>query len=112
LNDTFVTALRECGFDVTEIEAAHEAEVKKFKVDLAAGRIPDDWRDPLIPEQHGRIWSQDLGRYFSKQEILERFGEGTYISPIDQILDEVGVPPVSAETQRARNLARIRAKSS
>lgn len=100
LHEVFIGALRECGFDdVTEIEAAHRAEVGKFKADLAAGHIPDDWRDPLVPEQHGRVWSQELRRYYSKQEIIEKFGDGTYISPVDEVLDEAGVMPVAWENR-------------
>ena len=87
LHDVFIAALRECGFDTAKLEAKHQAEVKQFKTDLAGGHIPDDWRDPLIPEEHGRVWSRELSRYYSKQEIIERFGEGTYISPIDEVLD-------------------------
>ncbi len=91
LHDVFIAALRECGFDVTEIEAAHQAEVKKFKEDLAGGHIPDHWSDPYVPEQHGRIWSRELNRYYSKKEIIEKFGESAVVSTIDHILDEGGV---------------------
>src|SRR5262249_46006627 len=55
LHDVFIAALRECGFDVTQLEASHRAEVEKFKSDLAGGHIPDDWRDPLTSENHGRV---------------------------------------------------------
>ena len=93
LHEIFIAALRECGLDVTQLEAAHEAEKKQFKEDLAEGHIPDDWRDPLVPEKHGRVWSQELRRYYSKKEIIEKFGDGAYISPVDEVLAEAGVMP-------------------
>lgn len=99
LHDVFVSALRECGFDVADIEAAHRVQREKFQADLKAGHIPDHWSDPYVSEQHGRIWSRELSRYYSKKEIIEKFGDGTYISPVDEVLDEAGVMPVAWENR-------------
>lgn len=93
LHEVFILTLQECGFDVKQLEASRQAEVEKFKSDLAAGHIPDDWRDPLVPETHGRVWNSEARRYYSKKEIIEKFGAGTYISPIDQTLAEAGIMP-------------------
>jgi hypothetical protein len=105
LHEAFIDAMRECGEDVTALEATHRAQREKFKTDLAAGHIPDHWSDPYVPEQHGRIWSRDLKRYLSKQEIIEKFGESAVVSPIDHVLDEAGVAPASWENAASQGFS-------
>jgi hypothetical protein len=92
---TIIEAMRACGADVSGAEKAHKAEIEKFKVDLAAGRIPDDWADTVQAENKCRVWSQDLGRYYTRDEIISKFGSGAHISPIDQILAEENLIPAS-----------------
>ena len=69
-------------------EALHARE-KKFNEDLKAGRIPDTWAETFRPENDKRVWSQELGRYMTKAEIIAKWGPSAQISPIDEILDEV-----------------------
>ena len=91
IQEVCLAAARVCGVDTTEAEGKLAEDIAKFKEKLAAGRVPDHWFDPLEPENKCRVWSQDLGRYYTRKEIVERFGEGGQVSPIDRILEEEGV---------------------
>ena len=99
LHEVCLAAAKVCGVDTTEAEGKLKADIEKFKEELAAGHVPDFWFDPYEPENNRRVWSQELGRYYSKAEIIAKFGEGGQWSPIDEILDDAGVMPVACENR-------------
>jgi hypothetical protein len=76
------------GVDTRKSERDLAARHKKLDADIAAGRIPDHWIDAHLPPNNRRVWSPELNRYFTKQEIIKKFGEVAQFSPIDEILEE------------------------
>jgi hypothetical protein len=46
---------------------------KKLEADIKAGRIPDQWTDAVLPQNHRRVWSNELGRYYTKAEITKKW---------------------------------------
>ena len=87
-----IAAMRDCGFpekETEERERANIAREKQLQEDIKAGRVPENWAETIRPENDRRVWSQELGRYYTKKEIIAKFGPGAQISPIDEILDEV-----------------------
>ena len=99
IHEVCLAAAKVCGVDTTEAEGKLKEDVEKFKEELAAGRVPDFWFDAYETENKCRVWSQEFSRYYSKKEIIEKFGDGTYISPVDEVLDEAGVMPVAWENR-------------
>ena len=79
---------RTCGADTSKEEKELEAAERQFAKDLKAGAVPVYFWETVRPENHCRVWSQELNRYYTKAEIIAKFGAGTPISPIDDILAE------------------------
>jgi hypothetical protein len=84
-----IEAAKLTGADVSAREADWIERQRKLLKDIAEGRVPYHWFDRFRPENHARVWSIELGRYYSKKEIIAKFGRSGTISPIDEILDEV-----------------------
>jgi hypothetical protein len=77
-----------CGLDTSEGEKELAAAERQFAQDLKNGAVPEYFWETVRPENHCRIWSQELNRYYTKAEIIAKFGPHTQISPIDEILAE------------------------
>lgn len=88
LQDSVLQTGKLLGIKTGEHEKELAAAKKTFEADLAAGKTPYHWADMFRPENEGRIWSVELGRYYTKAEIIAKFGPNTKISPIDKILAE------------------------
>jgi hypothetical protein len=74
--------------DIRQREEDLAVRQKQLEKDITAGRIPDHWADVVTPENNKRVWSNELGRYYTRKEIIAKFGPGTPISPIDEFLEE------------------------
>jgi hypothetical protein len=88
LEQASITVAKLLGADTRRSEQDLSNRRKKLAADVAAGRIPDHWFDAHMPENSRRVWSLELGRYYTKKEIIAKFGPGAQISPIDEILAE------------------------
>jgi len=86
-----VDAMRRAGISVSQIKPrlkALEAKERQSRKEIKLGKYPDDWFETVRPENTNRIYSQELQRYYTKREIIAKFGRGVKISPIDEVLDE------------------------
>ena len=88
LQECAILAAESMGVDAAKERAELAESRRKFEQEVKAGRIPRRWSDTFRPENDCRVWSQELDRYYTKAEIIAKFGPGVKISPIDEILDE------------------------
>jgi len=61
---------------------------RQLALDIKNGAVPEYFWHTVVPENACRVWSQELNRYYTKAEIIAKFGPQAQISPIDEILAE------------------------